>query len=581
MSDNIPRRTLEPETSADAPPPGQHPAPARPDVPRDTAPSVAPAVPQDAPSPVSPAAPQGAGSSEPTADPIPLSELPEGAEPAPYQPVMERPHPLTPVIKGWMALVGLVFVMGRDFLENMGRRNDEGGLDLRGAAVFAGIVGVYFLVTAVFGFFSWRFTRFVVDDRQVRIEHNFIWHNSDKVPFTKIQSVDVVQPFAARLLGLAQLRIDVGSGGGKTIDYLSRSRAYQMRDYLVARAHGQQVSVSDAAQDPVADALNDVSRTETVLLTVPPQRLVLAAVLSTGFLVTLLLSIAALAGITWFQEFGGAVGLIPLLTGLVGIITNSVVKQWNYRLVRSGQALKVSRGMTSLVSQTLPTSRIQAISITQHLLWRPFGIHRVKVDVLGYGGGDEEGASDVLLPAGTRQEVELAIDAVWPGFRLDRINLNPASPRARRLHPFIFNSLRWGFDEDVFVAVNGGFVKETKIVHHARVQSAHLLQGPVQRRLRLADVKLDTTAGMLSACVALELDELQARQVVLEQMERSRQSRRRDAERAAREAREAELAADRLRREHQAALAATQAMQADGSLPATTYPGTWQRPDRG
>ena len=384
MSDNIPRRTLEPETSADAPPPGQHPAPARPDVPRDTAPSVAPAVPQDAPSPVSPAAPQGAGSSEPTADPIPLSELPEGAEPAPYQPVMERPHPLTPVITvkpPCGICTSTFFRLCSRALWMTTAREAPGRADALRQQLLR--------------------QPLVVDDRQVRIEHNFIWHNSDKVPFTKIQSVDVVQPFAARLLGLAQLRIDVGSGGGKTIDYLSRSRAYQMRDYLVARAHGQQVSVSDAAQDPVADALNDVSRTETVLLTVPPQRLVLAAVLSTGFLVTLLLSIAALAGITWFQEFGGAVGLIPLLTGLVGIITNSVVKQWNYRLVRSGQALKVSRGMTSLVSQTLPTSRIQAISITQHLLWRPFGIHRVKVDVLGYGGGDEEGASDVLLPAGT------------------------------------------------------------------------------------------------------------------------------------------------------------------------------------
>ncbi|GAA1389993.1 PH domain-containing protein [Luteococcus peritonei] len=467
----------------------------------------------------------------PEAEPVLLEDLPAGSEPTPYQPVMERPHPLTPVIKGWMALVGMVILVGRDLLENAGKRDEP--FDLRAVAVFGGMLGVYFIVTAISGYFSWRFTRFVVDDRQVRIERNFIWHNSDKVPFTKIQSVDVVQPFAARLLGLAQLRIDVGSGSGKTIDYLSRSRAYQMRDYLVARAHGQQVSVEQSNQAPVADALHDLSASETVLLTVPPQRLVLAAVLSTGFLITLALGLAGIAGIAWFQELGAAVGLVPLATGLLGIISNQVVKQWNYRLVRTGEALKVSRGMTSLVSQTLPTDRIQAISVTQHLLWRPFGIHRVKIDVLGYGGGEDEGASDVLLPAGTWAEVERAIDAVWPGFRLDRIQLQPASPRARRLHPFIFNSLRWGHDDEVFVAVNGGFVRQTEIVHHARVQSVHLQQGPVQRRLGLADVRLDTTSGILDGCIAQELDAATAREVVLAQMERSRASRERDARRAA------------------------------------------------
>ncbi|MEL4357760.1 MULTISPECIES: PH domain-containing protein [unclassified Luteococcus] len=452
--------------------------------------------------------------------------------------VMERPHPATPIIKGWIALVGLVFVVGRDFLENLGKR--ENPFDLAGFGFIGIMLAGYVVITGIVGYFSWRFTRFVIDDRQVRIEHNFIQHNSDKVPFTKIQSVDVVQPFAARLLGLAQLRIDVGSGAGKTIEYLTRARAYQMRDYLVARAHGQRVTVEQsAASRALANATGDLARDERVLLRVPPQRLVLAAVLSSGFLVTLVLSIAGIAGVSWSREFGAGVGLIPLLTGLAGIITNTVVKQWNFALVRSGEALKVSRGMTSLVSQTLPTSRIQGLQIVQHQLWRPFGIYRVKMDVLGYGGGDEdEGASDVLLPAGTWPEVELAIDAVWPGFRLGQVELHGAEPRVRRLHPFIWKSYRWGITDEVVVAMNGGFVHETKIVHHARVQSVHLMAGPLQRRMRLADVKVDTTSGLLSTCHLYELDAELARRLVLDQMDRCRASRlletqRREAERVA------------------------------------------------
>lgn len=458
---------------------------------------------------------------------------PEPVEAPPPESLMERPHPATPIIKGWIALVGLVFIFGRDFLENLGKSEQPFGW---GSLRFIGIMlGGYVLVTAVVGYFSWRFTRFVIDDRQVRIEHNFIQHNSDKVPFTKIQSVDVVQPFAARLLGLAQLRIDVGAGSGKTIEYLTRARAYQMRDYLVARAHGQQVTVEESVtRRATADALHDLATDEHVLLRVPVQRLVLAAVLSSGFLITLVLSILTIGGLTWFRQFGGMVGVIPLVTGLFGIISRDVVKQWNFSLVRSGQALKVSRGMTSLVSQTLPTNRIQGLQIVQHQAWRPFGIYRVKMDVLGYGGGDEgEGASDVLLPAGTWPEVELAIDAVWPGFRLADIELHGVDRKVRKLHPFIWKSYRWGRNADVAVAMNGGFVHETKIVHHARVQSVHLMAGPIQRRMGLADVQLDTTAGLLSTCHLFELDEQLARRLVLEEMDLCRAARARDAERAA------------------------------------------------
>ncbi|WP_420176027.1 PH domain-containing protein [Luteococcus sp. OSA5] len=464
--------------------------------------------------------------------PDPVEETP--AAPAATAPLMERPHPATPIIKGWMALVGLIVVVGQDVLQGLGRRGGD-PIGLRDLGLFGGLLGLYVVVTAIFGYFSWRFTRFVVDDHQVRIEHNFIQHNSDKVPFTKIQSVDVVQPFAARLLGLAQLRIDVGAGAGKTIEYLNRDRAYQMRDYLVARAHGRQVTVAEsAAGRATADVMHDLAADEHVLVTVPSQRLVLATLLSSSFLITLILSLAGIAGIAWFENFGALVGVIPLVTGLISMIGRDVIKQWNYSLVRSGQALKVTRGMTSLVSQTLPTNRIQGLQITQHQLWRPFGLYRVRMDVLGYGSEDaEDGASDILLPAGSWQEVELAIDAVWPGFRLSDVELTGVDRKVRRIHPFIWKSYRWGRTDDVIVGCNGGFVHETKIVHHARAQSVHLKQGPLQRRLGLADVQVDTTAGILSTCILYELDQGLARRLVLEEMELCREARRRDAQRQA------------------------------------------------
>ena len=135
---------------------------------------------------------------------------------APVQPspqaetVAERPHPLSPLVKGWIAIAA-VLVIG---LQELPGTDLE---DLRRAwLIIVAIVVAAFVVPLALGYFSWRYTRFIIDEEQVRIERNFIQHRSERVAFTKIQSVDVTQPLVARLFGLAALRIDVGSGGQAT-----------------------------------------------------------------------------------------------------------------------------------------------------------------------------------------------------------------------------------------------------------------------------------------------------------------------------------------------------------------------------
>ena len=46
---------------------------------------------------------------------------------------------------------------------------------------------------------SWRFTRFVIDDEELRIESGVLVKTSRKIAFERIQSVDIIQPFAARI----------------------------------------------------------------------------------------------------------------------------------------------------------------------------------------------------------------------------------------------------------------------------------------------------------------------------------------------------------------------------------------------
>ena len=127
------------------------------------------------------------------------------------------------------------------------------------------------ILAAVIGFFSWYFTRFIIDDEELRIETGAIFKKSKKIPFERLQSVDIIQPFAARIFGLAELRLEAGAGDSTTkLRYLSRAKASRLRDYLLTRAHGHSASIRDLDQGAPASAFTDLGPTDRPLVTSPP-----------------------------------------------------------------------------------------------------------------------------------------------------------------------------------------------------------------------------------------------------------------------------------------------------------------------
>ena len=150
----------------------------------------------------------------------------------------ERPHPLTPFVRGWVLILAIILGVGRDLLQH---QPDEGPLPPL-EWIAAGI-GAAVLIAIGIGFVSWRFTRFVIDEDELRVDTGAVFKRSVRVAFDKVQSIDVVQPFAARLVGLAELQIDVGSQERVRLRYLKLTRAYALRDYLLARARGNRISM--------------------------------------------------------------------------------------------------------------------------------------------------------------------------------------------------------------------------------------------------------------------------------------------------------------------------------------------------
>ncbi len=442
--------------------------------------------------------------------------------------LVEHPHPLTPVVRAWVLVAAAAWAIGRELVgrEYPGFRLPPlNWVTVGGAVIVLGLLVIAYL--------DWRATSFIIDPSELRIESGVFVKTSERIRYDRIQAVDVAQPFLPRLLGMAEITIDVGAEGGHRLRYLSRQRAVTIREYLLARAHG----VVAAPQNQVSTgALDDLGADDEVLVRVPPQRLLLGAVLSHEVLFGVVPFVAMIAWLSSRSPDGLRVVLsgwalfglvLPALAGFWRFVARRVIGQWNYAFVRSGPGLKISRGLTNLTSQSVPRHRIQSLLIAQPLWWRRLGLYRVEMAVLGNAGLELESehgtTSNILLPIGTHAEVDLVLATIWPGLSLDEIVLQRSPDRARWLQPISHRWVGWGSDDEVLVTQSGWLTRHRTIVPHARLQSMAVTQGPLRRRLGLASVDFHTT-NPLSGCRASNIENVAARDLITAEVGRAKSS---------------------------------------------------------
>lgn len=438
----------------------------------------------------------------------------------------ERTHPATPLVRLWLVLVAFGWFLANDLLQGNGVTSVD---DLRRLAATSWLflaLGAALLLGLAAGWWSWWTTTFHVTDDELRIENTGAFRESKRIAYGRIQGVDIDQPFAARLLGLAELVIDVGGGTSTKLSFLGRRRAAELRDHLLARAQGVQRSVAEPNE--VSSAWDDLAHSDRILVRLNPGELVLGALLSLDLLgLVAALTIPLAVGIAIGEPLLIGGGLVPIALGLWGFLAKRVIGQFNYTLAETPAGLRTTRGLTTLSSQTVPVRRVQAIQVAQPVLWRLIGRYRIDLTVLGGLELESDGdarTSTLLLPIGTPAQVATALDAVWPGVRLGDVTYTTSPSRARWLEPLAHGWNGFGFDARVLVARVGWLTRREYIVPHARLQSIALTQGPLDRRLGLANVALHTS-NLLGGGRIVHADAAAARALVLDEMARARTAR--------------------------------------------------------
>lgn len=522
-----------------------------------------------------------AAAQAPTPETAESPSTPEAQETSETREVLDSPeqwhrvHPLSPLIRGWLAVLAILGIVASNGIEQFFGGPGDGGPNLteqvehlpgwasflQGLALWLVIlvaVVVAALLTAVvvglFSLFVWWCTRFQVTPTHVRLRQGAIFRQERQTRLDRVQAIDIQRPLGARIFGLAELRFEVADAGESSVvlRYLRHDAARELRSELLG-AIGDPAPAVSPDQDPTgrgraapwAQPATALAEDEDFVLQVPHGRAMAARMLSGEFIALVLVGIAAITTALLVPE-----AIAPALAGWLGsvialasMLVRKVEGSWSFRAARTSKGLRLRYGLLNATSQTVPTGRIQALSVCRPLLWRPFGWSEVKINVAGYGGletGDTSSRT-VLIPVATDEHLRLMLieavgedsaheltDTVLHGLTGDlvgdpqrRFTLSPH--RAARISWIVRRRRGFAVTPREVVTVDGRLTRRCSIVPHGKIQSLRISRGPIRRWLDLSDVWLHSIAGPVHPVVAC-VDRETAEQFVAEQTLRSREA---------------------------------------------------------
>jgi putative membrane protein len=426
-----------------------------------------------------------------------------------------RLHPLSPIVRGGRGTIAIGILL-IPLLFGRGRLSD--------ALPQVAIVGVL----ALGGFISWLVTRWRIEDDDLRIETGLVRRQSLRYPLAQVQAIDVVRPGLARLFRVAELRLRLAGSSGATarLAYVHEGEVEPLRDRLLALARGARAHEGIPAGDAEAERAP-----ERVLAIVPTGPLVASILLERGWLVVILAALlsglfvsphtaAALIG------GGGFIWAISIAT----VLWRRFNQQFHLTVAEGHEGLHLRGGLIALTAEVIRPGRVQAVRLVEPILWRPLGWCRLEADLAGRQRGKGEGEAQrgqlrTLLPVAKRTLALELVDRLVP----DRpTELSPPPQRVRWKSPLRYRVLRWGRSDTCVATVSGRLRRVTCWVPLEKAQSLRQVQGPVQRRLRLASVHVDTAGKGVHATLR-DRDAGEAAQALADLTDLARVARRRAA----------------------------------------------------
>lgn len=255
---------------------------------------------------------------------------------------------------------------------------------------------------------------------------------------------------------------------------------------------------------PVASAGPvDEDRLRGLVEEIPARRALGAAALSANTVVGVVAAVLLIA-----TPIANAT-VIGVLLAVVPSVWRVLNTSWLFtaKIDDADRVLHLNYGLTERRRQAVPLDRVHAVKVSQTPLWRLVGWWQVQVSVAGYGGplNSKTESTTTVLPVGSR-ETALAVFAEITGMDPGEIE-RVATPEGRGAAQFTSPAIaRWvspvdrrqqgvTLAEDRVITHHGRVGRTVETIETSHIQELSLTQGPIQRLLGLATVRLDLVPG--------------------------------------------------------------------------------------
>lgn len=436
---------------------------------------------------------------------------------------------------------------------------------LSGALAVAAALAVLLLLGK---WIAWRRFRYGVGAAEIVIESGVFHRNRRSIPFDRVQDVAIERSFLARLFGLAKVRIETGAGGQDEglLDSVSLAEAHRLRETVRGLRTEAAVAVAVGAGPaaPAADVLFAMDLPRVLLFGVFNFSLVyiagLFALLQTfdRFLPFDIYDPARWVGLVgdylperWTAGAVAGILFVAVLLGFAAGMLRTLARDYGFRLSLEGGRLRREQGLFTRSESVIPRRRVQLAQVSGGPVRALFGWSGLAFQTLG-AGIDRSGLQSAA-PFATRAEIERVLAEVAPLRLPPPPELVPVSRRhilrsaAARLVPLVAVILalsvreraallllallpllaawaaldrrfhRYALDDGLLFVARGVWRRRLWLVPLANVQSLGLSRTPLQRRLGLATLAIDTAgAPMLGAPRIVDLGAAEAEALAAE-----------------------------------------------------------------
>ena len=184
--------------------------------------------------------------------------------------------------------------------------------------------------------------------------------------------------------------------------------------------------------------------------------------------------------------------------------------------------MRITYGLLTTVTETLPPGRIFAVEVSQSLLWRPFGWWTIKINRMSGKSAAQQSSSsgqqfNVVLPVGKRADVERVLSLVLPDVPAESIpalwdqgvvgptDADPYRTMPRRAwwrRPFSWKRHGYTVTSDGLLLRRGIVWRKLAVFPLARLQGVSLSQGPIDRAQGVSGAQVHTVPGPITGLLS-------------------------------------------------------------------------------